>query len=115
MPPCAGMIQIRFDGRSLEQLPLSPAYRTPVFEDILCPLAPPPARRLLLFRTMSLAFPEHVSHFSEQVSRFCGTSEQQLALDPWYSSWRERIDAMFRRTKKPPLLNMPAFRCRVHR
>ena len=30
-PPCAGMIQIRFDGRSLEKLPLSPAHRTPVF------------------------------------------------------------------------------------
>jgi hypothetical protein len=25
MPPCAGMIQIRFDGRSFDQLPLSPA------------------------------------------------------------------------------------------
>jgi hypothetical protein len=24
-PPCAGMIQIRFDGRNLEKLPLSPA------------------------------------------------------------------------------------------
>ena len=31
LPPCAGIIQIRFDGRSLDQLPLSPAYRTPVF------------------------------------------------------------------------------------
>src|SRR5690606_16799942 len=31
MPPCAGMIRIRFDGRSLDQLPLSPAHRTPVF------------------------------------------------------------------------------------
>ena len=30
-PPCAGMIQIRFDGRSFDQLPLSPAHRTPVF------------------------------------------------------------------------------------
>src|SRR5690554_607450 len=31
LPPCAGIIQIRFDGRSLDQLPLSPAHRTPVF------------------------------------------------------------------------------------
>ena len=30
-PPCAGMTQIRFDGRRLENLPLSPAHRTPVF------------------------------------------------------------------------------------
>jgi len=29
------MIQIRFDGRSLEKLPLSPAHRTPVFALIL--------------------------------------------------------------------------------
>jgi hypothetical protein len=30
-PPCAGMTQIRFDGRDLEKSPLSPAHRTPVF------------------------------------------------------------------------------------
>jgi hypothetical protein len=29
------MIQIRFDGRSLEKLPLSPAHRTPVFASSL--------------------------------------------------------------------------------
>src|SRR5689334_11494969 len=32
MPPCAGMIQIRFDGRNFDQFPLSPVYRTPVFK-----------------------------------------------------------------------------------
>src|SRR3954468_1485866 len=34
-PPCAGMTQIRFDGRDLEKSPLSPAHRTPVFGPIL--------------------------------------------------------------------------------
>ena len=29
MPPCAGMIRIRFDGRSFDQLPLSPATGLP--------------------------------------------------------------------------------------
>jgi hypothetical protein len=31
-PSCAGMIRIRFDGRSVDPLPLSPAHRTPVVD-----------------------------------------------------------------------------------